>query len=140
VDYLAAVVAFATGGTFNPSVTSKLSGAVGLIQFLPSTAKSLGTTTKALRHMGAVEQLDYVQRHLALYKGRLSTLEDVYMAILWPKAIGQTADYILFTKLFVEYSQNSALDLNSGGQITKAEAPMVIKAHLDGEREPRNQG
>lgn len=38
------------------------SGAVGLIQFTPKTAKQLGTTTQQLAKMTATQQLDYVEK------------------------------------------------------------------------------
>jgi len=38
------------------------SGAVGLIQFTPKTAKQLGTTTQKLATMTATQQLDYVEK------------------------------------------------------------------------------
>lgn len=45
-SYLMACIAFETGETFSPAIKNSAgSGAVGLIQFMPSTAKALGTTT-----------------------------------------------------------------------------------------------
>jgi hypothetical protein len=58
-----AAMAFETGGSFSPAVPNKAgSGAVGLIQFMPSTAKGLGTSTEALKKMSAVQQLDFVKK------------------------------------------------------------------------------
>ena len=34
--------------------------------------------------MTAEEQLDYVEEYFKTSKGKLKSLEDVYMAILWP--------------------------------------------------------
>ena len=49
---LLAVMNFETGGTFDPAVKNRAgSGATGLIQFMPSTAKGLGTSTDALAKM-----------------------------------------------------------------------------------------
>ncbi|HBC04295.1 MAG TPA: hypothetical protein DC015_08915, partial [Aequorivita sp.] len=42
VNWLMAVINFESAGTFSPSIQNKYSGATGLIQFMPSTAKSLG--------------------------------------------------------------------------------------------------
>lgn len=40
-----AAMAFESGETFSPSIKNAAgSGAVGLIQFMPSTAKALGTS------------------------------------------------------------------------------------------------
>jgi hypothetical protein len=139
-DYLMAVMNFETAGTFDPSIRSTKSGAVGLIQFLPQTAKGLGTAPELLQALEAVEQLDYVEKYFLPYEGRLDTLEDVYMAVLWPKAIGQPKDYVLFRKPAIEYSQNSGLDSNSDGQVTKAEASEKVRRSLDLGLRPENQG
>ena len=46
VDFLMSAMAFESGESFSPSVKNAAgSGAVGLIQFMPSTAAALGTTT-----------------------------------------------------------------------------------------------
>ncbi|WP_108869611.1 hypothetical protein [Aquimarina aquimarini] len=39
--------------------------------------------------MTAEEQLCYVEYYLAEHKGKLNTLTDFYLAVLWPKAVGQ---------------------------------------------------
>jgi len=48
-----------SAATFRADITNSI-GATGLIQFMPDTAKRLGTSTEALRKMGAINQLDYV--------------------------------------------------------------------------------
>ena len=69
---------------FNPDV------AQGLIQFTPSTAKGLGTTTRAIRAMDAQQQMDLVQRYYAararerLDGGPLDTLTKIAMATFYP--------------------------------------------------------
>ena len=48
-NFLMAVMSFESGETFSPSIKNAAgSGAVGLIQFMPATAKQLGTSTQAL--------------------------------------------------------------------------------------------
>lgn len=131
-SYLMACMAFETGGTFSPSVQNAAgSGAVGLIQFMPQTAYALGTTTEDLAEMTAEEQLDYVLAYFNWAKGKLSTLEDVYMCILWPRAIGKPLDYVLFyqsdQKRPKQYIQNAGLDFNRNGKITKAEAAAKVR-------------
>ena len=128
-NYLVACIAFETGETFSPSIRNKQSGATGLIQFMSSTAKSLGTTTDELAKMDAVTQLDYVEAYFKPYRNKLKTLEDVYMAILYPRAIGMPDDYVLFKK-DKAYFQNRGLDLNKDGQITKAEATSKVRDKL----------
>lgn len=63
-DFLMACMAFESGETFSPAVRNAAgSGATGLIQFMPSTAKALHTTTDALAAMSAEQQLVYVERY-----------------------------------------------------------------------------
>lgn len=130
-DYLMACIAFETGRSFSPWIKNMAgSGAIGLIQFMPETARRLGTTVEALSKMTAEQQLHYVHKYFLPYKGKLSSLEDVYMAILWPKAVGKSYDYILFDKLNkpTTYRQNAGLDFNKDGNITKWEATSKIRA------------
>jgi hypothetical protein len=76
-DFLMAAMAFETGETFSPSITNAAgSGAAGLIQFTPGTAKALGTTTAALATMTAEAQLEYVGKYFLPKRGRLWTIED----------------------------------------------------------------
>lgn len=126
---LMAVMAFESGETFSPSIRNPASGATGLIQFMPSTARGLGTSTDALARMTAEEQLDFVRDYFADYRGRLRTLEDTYMAVLWPKGIGKPNDFVLFSRDSggQTYLQNKGLDLNRDGKITKAEAAAKVR-------------
>lgn len=131
-DFMAAM-AFETGGTFNPAVRNKQSGATGLIQFMPKTALALGTTVDELARMTAVEQLEWVKKYFVQngYAGRIGTLPDLYMAILWPAAIGKPADYVLIQDDDGKaYIQNKGLDLNQDGNITKAEAADLVRKSL----------
>lgn len=47
---------------FNPKAVNRSSGATGLIQFMPTTANLLGTSTDKLKNMDRVDQLDYVKK------------------------------------------------------------------------------
>jgi len=129
-DHLMAAMAFETGQTFSPSIKNKLSGAIGLIQFMPSTAKALGTSSKALAKMTAEEQLDYVKKYLLPYAGRMKTVEDLYMAILYPVAVAKPNSYVLFKDGSKAYEQNSGLDSNEDGMVTKEEAAHKVKKIL----------
>lgn len=129
-EWLMALIDFETAGTFSPSVRNPVSGATGLIQFMPATARGLGTTVDDLARMTAVEQLAVVEAYLAPYAGRMRTLEDLYMAVLWPAAIGRTLDYVLFAAPSTAYSQNRGLDLDGDGRITKAEAAELVRRRL----------
>ena len=129
-DYLMGLIAFESGETFSASVKNAAgSGATGLIQFMPSTARSLGTTTDKLAAMTPEDQLNYVYKYLKPYKGRIQTLSDLYMAVLWPAGVGKPANYVLFSG-GVDYRQNAGLDLNKDGKITKAEAAARVEEKL----------
>ncbi|MFZ0930716.1 MAG: transglycosylase SLT domain-containing protein [Syntrophobacteraceae bacterium] len=135
-DNLMACMAFESGKTFSPSIKNAAgSGAVGLIQFMPATAQALGTTTEDLAAMTAEEQLDYVAKYFSPRKDEISSLEDVYMAILWPAAIGKPLDYVLFDKDDPDhpkrYIQNQGLDIDRDGKITKAEASNRVREKLE---------
>jgi hypothetical protein len=130
-SYLMAAMAFETGDTFSPTDQNRLSGATGLIQFLPSTAARLNTSIQALLQMTAIEQLDYVQKYLAPYKGRMRSLSDVYMSILFPIAVGKPDSYVLFAAPSTAYRQNAGLDVNHDGEVTKGEAASKVQARLD---------
>jgi hypothetical protein len=131
---LMAIMAFETGETFGPSKVNKLTGAVGLLQFLPATAARLGTTTQALARMSAVRQLDYVEKYFKLYGSELKahhTLDDMYMAVFKPTAITLDNHAVLYRKGQLGYKQNAPLDFNHDGTITKAEASRPVKDALD---------
>ena len=126
-SWLMACMAFESAETFSPSIRNAAgSGATGLIQFMPSTAKGLGTTTDQLAQMSAVQQLDYVQAYFKPYARRIRSLSDMYMAILLPGAIGVAEDSVLFST-GVAYRQNAGLDVDSDGKITKAEAAEKVQ-------------
>jgi hypothetical protein len=128
-DLLMSCMAFESGESFSPSIRNAAgSGAVGLIQFMPSTAKALQTSAADLAAMTAERQLDYVERYFRPYKGRIRTIEDIYMTILYPRAIGKDADFVLFTKGTKAYSQNKGLDADTDGQVSKYEAAAAVRA------------
>ena len=130
-NFLMAVMSFETGGTFSPSVRNKAgSGAVGLIQFMPKTAQALGTSSEALAGMSAEVQLDFVERHFRPFKGRLGSLEDTYMAVLLPKAVGKGPDFVLFQKPGIAFDQNKGLDVDGDGRITVFDAASKVRRLL----------
>ncbi|GAB5462087.1 transglycosylase SLT domain-containing protein [Hoeflea alexandrii] len=130
-NHLMAIMAFETGRSFDPAETNRAgSGATGLIQFMPATARSLGTSTAALSRMSAIDQLDYVEAYLAPYAGRMKDLPSAYMAVLYPRAVDKEPGYVLFRKGSKAYKLNRGLDLNGDGQVTKAEASAKVAALL----------
>lgn len=87
---LANLINFESAKTFKSDVRNPVSGATGLIQFMPATAKSLGTTTDALAQLSPVQQMAWVEKYLAQYRSiaPLSTVQALYMAVFYPKAMG----------------------------------------------------
>ena len=128
--YLMAVMSFETGGTFSARIQNPVSGATGLIQFMPFTAKALGTSVDGLLKMKPVEQLDYVEKYFRPFSGDLNTLEDTYMAVLWPSAVGKGRDAVLFSWDSIEYRQNSGLDVDRDGHVTAREAADLVRTRL----------
>ncbi len=127
-DFLMAAMAFESGQSFSPSMKNAAgSGAIGLIQFMPPVAKALGTSTEQLAEMTATEQLDYVQKHFLPHKGKLQDLEDVYMSILYPVAIGRDTESALFTAPSKKYDQNKGLDADKDGKVTVREAAAKVR-------------
>lgn len=115
----------------------------GLIQFMPTTAGLLGTTTQELAGMTPLRQLDYVEKYLAPYKGRITNIDDLYMTILWPAAVGKPDAYPLWVNELRHpkaYIQNAGLDRNKDGIVEKREAASKVRdIHKEG-LEDRNYG
>lgn len=121
-DWLMAVINSETAGTFSPSIQNPYTKATGLIQFMPSTAKGLGTSIDALKNMSSVQQLDYVYKYFAPYKKHIDSFEDLYLITFYPNAEGVFAgtlskpDTWTFPKIVT--TQNPGLDGNKDGLIT----------------------
>lgn len=143
VNWLMACMAWESAETFSAKVKNAAgSGATGLIQFMPSTAKALGTTTQKLAAMSAEDQIKFVYEYFRPYAGRLNNLGDVYMAILWPKAVGQPDHFVLFdrAKTPTTFRQNAGLDVNKDGLVTRAECLVKVNEKLAKGLLPENLG
>ncbi|MBP9779809.1 transglycosylase SLT domain-containing protein [Candidatus Gracilibacteria bacterium] len=79
----------------NPKIVNGTSNATGLIQFMPKTARGLGTTVGHLRGMSGVDQLTYVQKYFEPYRGKLGSVEDLYLATFYPAALGRDDSFII---------------------------------------------
>lgn len=141
-DWLLAVEKFESG--LNPKAVNQYSGATGAIQFMPSTAKNLGTTVEALKLMSLAEQQKYVFAYLNGFKGRMKSLEDTYLAVFFPKAIGQSDDYVVGIKeggtdfQKAVYKQNAGFDKSGSGQITRGNIVSTIRSvYNSGKGRPR---
>ncbi|MDX2286582.1 MAG: transglycosylase SLT domain-containing protein [Bacteroidia bacterium] len=112
----------------NPSVVNhKGSGATGLIQFMAPVVRELndrlGTRyyMSDIQRMSAHHQMNLVQEYLHLIQeryGSFESLTDLYLAILYPRAVGQGRCYTLYAAPSLHYRQNAGLDENEDGQVT----------------------
>lgn len=129
VDWLMACMHFESGGTFSPTIQNGAGAqAFGLIQFMTGAAKDLGTTLDKIRAMSQLEQLDLVFAYFDLWAKwgkEYNQLEDFYLTIFYPKAVGRAADKVLFDKndpaYLKAYTQNKGFDFDGDGKITVGE-------------------
>lgn len=110
----------------NHQAVNRVSGATGLIQFMPATARGMGTTTQALAQLTNVQQLDYVLRYYQPYRGRMHRYLDCYLVTFYPYAVGRPESFVLGSERSPERvaliaRQNAGLDLNRDGQISVGE-------------------
>src|SRR5690606_39846600 len=83
-NWYMSVMAFETGEKFKSYTRNPYSGATGLIQFIPSTAAGMGTSTAELARMTEVEQLDWQDKYFQPYLSRIVNMADVRMAVSSP--------------------------------------------------------
>lgn len=137
-NWIMSIIAFETGRSFNPSVRNPNGSATGLIGFLETTARRLGTTTSQLARMTAVEQLTFVELYFQPFSPRIKNIGDAYMAVLWPAGIGKIDSYILWEKTGQyarEYAANAGLDKNRNDTITRGEAISRVNAmYVEGQK------
>lgn len=105
----------------NPAAKNPNSSATGLIQFISSSAKMVGTSTASLQKMTYEQQLPYVVKyfkHWIKSKGKPGTFLDAYCIVFYPAWVGKPLDAVLSSSA---YNGNKPLDLDKDGKITKAE-------------------
>lgn len=133
-EYLMTVIKFETGGTFSSKIENAAgSWATWLIQFMPETAKWLGTTVEKLKKLTTIEQLEYVQKYLEIYNKpvwRLNSLGKLYMAIFMPSkidTIGIDDSSVVFKKWEMWYTQNKWFDTNKDGRMAVEEITGMLQ-------------
>lgn len=129
-NWLMIVMRFETANTFSPSVKNQGSNAIGLIQFTSVAIKGWGVTLDQLAAMTAVKQLDYVEKYLTPYKGKMTDLYNTYLAVFAPAYIGRPDAQKVYASPTAAYTANKALDTNSDGVITVGEIKQVIKRYI----------
>ncbi|NLO72299.1 MAG: lytic transglycosylase domain-containing protein [Porphyromonadaceae bacterium] len=118
----------------NPQAVNPKSNATGLIQFMPKTALSLGTTVAALKLMTNVEQLAWVYKYFLPYKGKMHSVYDVYKAVFFPASLGKPKDWVFQTSTL---SAKTIADANKiidnfprDGKITVREFETYVDQYL----------
>lgn len=151
-NWLMACMAFETGERFTADVRNPASTATGLIQFMRDTILALTHTPaqlkamtsaqkvtkgnaelKKLAAMTAEDQLNYVYKYfrdMIKARGPIRSLDDCYMAILWPAGMGKPSEYKLWVKGTSQYAVNAGLDKNKDSVVTKAEAAAKVMEKL----------
>lgn len=129
--WLMGCMAFESGRTFSPSKQNNGgSNYFGLIQFGDMAAKDLDTTLAKLKAMTQLEQLDYVFKYFDMWQKRgkrYTQLEDFYLTIFYPAAVGRKADETLFRRDSTDrmeaksFLQNNGFDKNKDSVITIGE-------------------
>ncbi len=131
-DYKDLLAVMHSESGLNSKAVNKNGGATGLIQFLPSTARQLGTTTEALRNMTPIQQLDYVEKFFNMNKkafgvgNRKLSAGDLYTLVFMPAKINNE---VITSQGSASYSANKGLDANKDGMITKSELANRVMKH-----------
>lgn len=109
-----------TESSWKPDAVNPVSKATGLIQFMPATAKRLGTTIEDLLRMSRTEQAVYVEKYLkgAAQKG-YRYQGDMYLTMAYPAALEWDADRVIAEPGSLIWQQNpSWRDSTAGGKVT----------------------
>lgn len=129
-DAIAGVMGLESG--FRADIVNPSGGATGILQFMPSTARKLGTTVEELRKMNATAQLKYVE---LFFRGvpRLragSRAGDYYVATFMPAFLGVPDVVPIAVKGDPIYDQNAGLDRNKDGVLTVGDVRGKLEAEL----------
>jgi len=103
----------------NPQARNSNGGATGLIQFMPATARSLGTSTDALYKMSRAQQMVYVEKFFSPYSSGLkgASAGKLYAYVFLPGRAGRQSG-ILTENPENYYTHNRGLDMNKDGRIS----------------------
>lgn len=125
-DWMGAVFQFESG--FRKDAVNPYSGAFSFIQFMPSTLGNLGTSKAQVQQMSDVEVIrGPVYHYFAAWSGKLKTLDDTYLAVFYPAAIGKADDWVVARKGNAVYDQNAGFDRGNKGYITKGDIVQTIR-------------
>lgn len=116
-DAIRRVIQLESGG--NPAARNAQSGATGLIQFMPETAKALGTTTEELAQMPVEDQVRYVVKYFENAGITADSPPDDYaLAVAAPAFVGKPDDTVVYPQGSKAWEQNAPWRPAGGGDIT----------------------
>jgi len=110
----------------NPQARNPHGGATGLIQFMPATAKSLGTTTDELYGMSRAEQMKYVEKFFDKVKLPYGASGGMIYAHVFLPGRAKKSD-ILTTSDENYYKANAKTDVDGDGDIDIADLDTRIR-------------
>lgn len=123
---LAGVIYFESRG--KTDAVNKTSKATGLIQFMPKTAKALGTDIDTIKSMSFDDQLDLSIKYYKQFGNfkNIKSATDLYVRTFYPAMVNRGDDYVLGSQTSKARAkkiakQNKAFDTNKDGKITRKE-------------------
>jgi hypothetical protein len=121
----------------NPAaVNFKGSGATGLIQFMVPVVRELNVKLgtryymKDIQQMPAHRQMELVRAYLQTVRerhGEFETLTDLYLGILYPRAMRYGDHTVMYARPSLTYTQNAGLDENRDGRVTRTDIDQRMK-------------
>lgn len=134
---IGAVIQNETAGTWDPAIHGPKAFStfpgypIGLLQFSPDTAKSLGTSTDELGAMSFVQQLKFIPAYYAKFGGPsvFSDPGDYYLAG-WGTSPQSADDKVLAEAGTVAYDKNKGLDRDGDGIITAGDLRGLVHAQI----------
>ena len=114
---------------YNYKAVNPISGAVGLIQFMPNTLKDFNLTTTQLLNMTVIEQLYVIEKYYSRYtKYNLDSPMKLLLITFYPYGLKvyNNNDYVFGSQtgpntILNIANQNYVYDLNKDGEITMLE-------------------
>ncbi len=79
---------------FDTKAVNKNSNATGLIQFMPATARYLGTSVEAIYNMSATQQLEFAYRFYKPATGKLVSVYEFYSYTFVPISVGKPNNWV----------------------------------------------
>jgi hypothetical protein len=121
----------------DPQAVNPKSKAVGLIQFMPKTAKALGTTSQDIFNMLPVQQLELMRRYFiqnGVKKIKRPTYGDLYLLVFYPYAIDKSNWFQIGTEKSLKWAhevakQNPVFPKNRRGLIDRGSVIKTTAKH-----------